>query len=185
MNQCWVNSDASEKVRVFNHALVNMWSQNDEFGLIRSSNKISADGKGYHFQAEILNPSNGECNIEIGFTSKLLSFDESILRTNRRDRGFRDIPFSFGFSSKGSIYDSFGAERHSKSQEYSGGDVIGCYIDMTKGICCFTRNGIVQKKILQVKDKNIPLFPTILFHSNGVVVNSYVEEKNFDFDNEG
>ena len=83
------------------------------------------------------------------------------------------------------IYGSYTSEKHSKEQEYSGGDTIGCYVDTVNEKCCFTKNGILRNKLIHLTNMREDLYPTIAIASNETVLNVSFGKKKFVFDTEG
>ena len=62
------------------------------------------------------------------------------MNQNHIRKGFEKVPHSYGYSSTGVIYDSFGHVKSSTRQIYGGGDVIRCYVDKRKLAIYFSKN---------------------------------------------
>ena len=153
--------------------------------MVSTSDPVPNNRLCYYFEVRILNPTEGVCRMDIGFTSRKISFKEMVVRAKNGRSGFKSIPDSFGYSSTGSIYDSYSNERSSKRQEYAGGDVIRCYIDKQKAICSFTKNEELLGKVLHIKDVTTPIFPSIAFYSNRTIIDCKFAQTDFEPDTEG
>ena len=147
----------------------------------------------YYFEIMIVHSPDDSCIIDFGLTSKGLISRSSCIKTGlnnmsemcKNDAGFRNFPYAFGYSSRGEIYGTDVLEVNDERQKYSVGDMVGCYLDLENGICCFTKNGIAQNPIIHLSNLDEPLFPTILFSSNGTMINSYFDEHKFELESQG
>ena len=128
------------------------------------------------------------CDIDIGLTSYKESISRAVTMMNKSKTNVSetsDFKLCYGFSSNGTIYGTSNTDRYSQTQQYSGGDKIGCYVDMNKRICCFTKNDSLLNKVLKIPDSVSFLYPTVLLRTNGMIFESYFEEKDFNFNTEG
>ena len=180
----WSSVEIDSSVRVLDKSILTCWSDGKGVGVIRASRPILDNGIGCYFEVTILNQSEDPCYIDMGITSQNVPFQEIVTRVQINNSGFRHIPNSFGYSSTGNIYWPNG-EKHSKMQEYKGGDTISCYFDIKRKLCCFFINGNLQNKILQVKNTNDSFIPTLVFYNKGIVIDSSFIGKNWTLDAEG
>ena len=189
MRLSWQSSEKSKEVRALDNSLIQFWGHKENFGVIRTKYPIPKQSQGYYFQIVLLHTPEKRFSIDIGLTSKSLTTKGfgfgKIVTVSRDGSGFRNIPYSFGYSSSGIIYGTNAPEKFSQRQVYSGGDVIGCYVDNINAMCVFTKNGILLNKLMHLTNMEEPLFPTIAFSSNGTIIDSYFGEKVFEFDMQG
>ena len=175
------------------NSIVQFLNEKESIGWIRMKNPIPMINHRQYFEAMILHSHDDICAMEFGLTSKDVTKMTGDTKTELNDlpemckdgAGFRKYPYAFGYSSNGEIYGSDILESSYDNQKYYVGDRVGCYLDKENGICCFTKNGIVQNPIIHLTKLEHELFPTILFHSNGIMINSYFDERMFKLEIKG
>ena len=186
----WVHSERSNDVQIIDNSVVQFWNKEESFGWIRTKNPIPMESPRYHFEIMLLHSNDDQFIIDLGLTSKGLSSDLKIGINNvtemcKDGSGFRNFPYSFGYTSRGIIYGTDIKEACNERLKYSIGDLVGCYVDMENEVCCFTKNGVAQNPIIHLSNMDEPLFPTILFSSNGAIINSYFDESKFELESQG
>ena len=170
--------------------MIQLLSDGEKFGMICATKSVPTNRECYSFEIKVLNPSDGACCMEVGFTSKPIDLTfrdihQMVKNRQSQGKGFEKLPHSYGYSSTGVIYDSFGHVKSSTRQIYGGGDVIRCYVDKRKLAIYFSKNGELQGKILKIADVEEPVFPTIVVYSNGTIVDCQFSQKYFEHKNIG
>ena len=180
----WSSVEIDSSVRVLGKSIVSIWPDEKGLGVIRACHPIPNNDMGYYFEITILNRPEDPCHIDMGITSQQLPFQEITTRAKIDDSGFRNIPNSFGYSSTGGIYWPDG-EKYSKMQRYKGGDTVGCYFETKRKVCSFFLNGILQNKILQVKNPNEEFIPSLVFYNTDITVDASLVQRNWNLEVEG
>ena len=174
------SSEVSGNASMFDKSIITSSEIDKQVAIIRTSHPIPDDNMGYYFEITILNQPGEPCHIDVGLTSRQLSFKKIVSEIKIDYSGLRNINNSFGYSSTGAIYGSSNGMKYSKKQKYRGGDTVGCYFHRKRRICCFVLNGILQNKILKIQDVSDSFFPTIVFYSKRTVVESKFCQKTWE-----
>ena len=190
LERLWSSSDLTQGIRIFDSSVVQYWSETGQGGIIRTEKPIPKRKENFYFEIAILGPLDCACCIDIGLTSKDSGNFKEVAQqwSESKFTGLQNLSNTFGYSSDGTIYGENTVPKCIGNWVYSGGDVIGCYVDNVNGICSFTKNGEAVKKILHITNMEQLLFPTIALGSRGIMVNTKFREMKlvkFEFDLEG
>ena len=146
-------------------------------GLVRSENFIPTSTKRLYFEAKLKCVENQDGFVSIGLVSEMSS-SQSLPGSSSH---------SYGYHSNGNIF--YDGAKECWNQEYSDGDVVGCYVDFENEILYFTKNGYVVNEPRINRGDSLPfsdmLYPAIGLSSNGTIVYTNFGEEEFVFDVEG
>ena len=176
----WSKTAITEGVRIFDSSVVQYSSESCQYGILRTEESIPTSEENFSFEITILNPREGSFDIAIGLSTKE-SFDSQHGCQNlpgSQFTGLQKFQDAFGYSSDGKVYGKNTMSKQSEKLAFSGGDTIGCYVDNINAICSFSKNGVMVNKIFYMTNMGQSLFPTIVFGSNEIMINTNCCEKN-------
>ena len=169
----WSSEDKGNNIRIKEASRIEFLGSEVLANLVRTTEQISSNNFPFYFETKVV-----ECGengfIGIGLTPRI--YDQQ----NHNLPGLD--PDSIGFQGYDGIIGSSGVPIQ-KSERYSTGDVVGCYLCCTNVdgveyvLVQFTKNGKVLQPIVCMKNKDY--YPTIGLGSPGAVLESNFGDKKF------